>query len=344
MIVLRKLAGPPNFIDLIDTPNSYEGSSGKVISVNNLEDGLSFIDVSTNFLDLTDTPTTFSGFEGYYLKVNSSGDGLEFSSNNNSSQCGNTHISEGVNSIDVVFNTAFINDQYVVVLSLENKVDQEPSVYPLLVKDKLSSGFTVDFSGDIDSNNYYLNWLATSSGIGSGSGSIPATQGIQELSEDLSPSLGGNLEIGNHLTVLDTNPNNATISGGYVRGYSGEASYMSIVDNSPSAGDGFGTPLYMMPNGGWGTCTAVSGTNKMPCTAISIDYGEGSNKKILWGGIIRKGEWGTMPLTPGQIIYVSTVPGGITNVEPTQEHWRQPIGIALSSDTIKFNPGFNPGL
>jgi len=333
-----------DFLDLEDTPTSYDSQAGKIVSVNTAETGLSFIDFEpglTNFIALTDTPTTYSGFENHYVKVNPSGDGLEFVLPEGDVQEGlSTSISQGSYSTTVGFDHAFASDQYVLTVGLENTVDPEPSIYPTLIRDKTTTGFTVEFSGDIDSDNYYLNWRATLSGTGTIGG---GGAGLHELSNDLSPELGGDLEVGCNLVMLDPAPNCTTVSGGYIRGHSGDASEMFVADNSPMSGDGFGTPLYMMGNGKWGTCTAVSGTTQMPCAAMAIEPGDGGVKKILWKGIIRKGEWGSMPLTPGQVIYVSTVDGGITNVKPNNGHWKQPIGLAIAADTIRFDPGFYPG-
>lgn len=282
---------------------------------------------STNFLGLVDTPTTYSGHSGQYVIVNQTGDGLEFVSASGDTQEGITNIPDGVSSTAVSFTHAFSNSDYILTVGLENKIDSEPSVYPILIKDKTSTGFTVDFSGEIDSDNYYLNWRATLSGSGflSGSGS-----GITEVSADLSPQLGGDLEIGDNLVLLDPAPNGMT-SHGYEIGHSGEASEM-YVDDNPT---GFGCPLYMKSNGRWAACTAVSGTTQMPCIALALSEDEGPGEKILWKGIIRKGNWSW---TPGDTIYVSTVEGAITNVKPNGGSWPQVLGKAIATDAIRFDP------
>ena len=325
-----------NFLDLEDTPSSYASQAGKIVSVNSGETGLEFINFQpgeTNFISLTDTPTTYSGFENHYVKVNSTGDGLEFILPDGDSQEGIENVTNGVSSTAVTFDRVFSSDEYVLTVNLENKVDSAPSIYPTLIRNKTDAGFTVDFSDEIDSSNYYLNWRATLSG----SGSLPGGGSISELSDDTSPELGGNLEVGSHLTMLDTTPSNTTISGGFIRGYSGEASDMYVLDNPT----GFACPLYMRSDGKWGPCTAVSGTTQMPCAAMALETGDGAIKKIFWKGIIRKGEWN---LVPGQVIYVSTVEGAITNIRPNNGHQKQAIGIAIRSDTIRFDPGFyDPG-
>lgn len=330
-----------NFLNLEDTPSSYTNQAGKVIVVNENENGLKFSNFepgTTTFIDLTDTPTTYSGFENYYVKVKSDGSGLDFISPEGDIQEGIENISQDSDNVNIVFSRQFVSNQYIVTAVLENKLDLEPSIYPVLIKNKTITGFTAHFSGEIDSNNYYLNWRATLSGTGGITGCSTGNC-LEEVIDDNSPQLGGNLEVGSNLLLLDTTPNNTTISGGFIRGASGEASYMYVSDNS-ATDDGFACPLYMKSNGTWGTCTAVSGTIQMPCMALALEGGDGDFKNILWKGIIRKGEWSW---TPGKVIYISTVEGAITDVKPNGGSWQQPIGIAIGSDTIRFDPGFNPG-
>jgi len=222
-------------------------------------------------------------------------------------------------------------------LGLENRGDPEPSVYPMLIENKSNSGFDINFSGEIDSDNYYLNWLATVSGISSGGSSTVSgsCNCLENVVEDATPELGGDLEVGSNLVMLDTTPSNTTISGGFIRGYSGEASEMYVSINNASD-DGFACPLYMRSNGTWGTCDATDSSGQMPCMALALEGGDGATKNILWKGIIRKGEWSW---TPGSLIYVSTVEGSLTDAAPTGDDWAQPIGLAISSDTIRFDPG-----
>lgn len=284
---------------------------------------------ATNFLALTDTPTTYSGFGNYYVKVNEAGNGLDFVlPGDGEAQEGVLNIPDGVSSTAVTFSRTFSSADYVLTVGLENKLDSEPSVYPVLIKDKTTTGFTVDFSGEIDSSNYYLNWRATLSGsgtfVGGGSG------GICELSEDTTPQLAGDLEVGDNLVLLDPAPNGMSIHG-YEIGHSGDASEM-YVDDNPT---GFACPLYIKSNGRWAACTAVSGTTQMPCVALALSEDEGPAEKILWKGIIRKGSWNW---TPGDKIYVSTVEGAITNVKPNGGSWPQVIGMAIASDAIRFDP------
>jgi len=215
----------------------------------------------------------------------------------------------------VSFAAAFPTDEYSVFVSLENTVDSPSSEYVITIDDKTASGFSVHYSGKIDSNNYYLNWHATLSG-GSAGGNY-----ITEVMDDTSPELGGDLVLGNYSVVLNTTP----------IGWSGDISTMIVDWND----NGIGTPLHMKSNGHWEQCTAASGTTRIPCAAMALEAGTGS-KKILWKGIAKKVGW---PWTAGDIIYISTVDGALTNAQPTNTgQIIQAVGVAIASDTIGFDP------
>lgn len=68
-----------DFINLFDTPISYEGHQGKMLVVNAEEDGISFTvapSVRDRFTDLQDTPADYSGSAGYLVAVNGTEDAL----------------------------------------------------------------------------------------------------------------------------------------------------------------------------------------------------------------------------------------------------------------------------
>lgn len=155
------------FTILLDTPDDYIGHGGEIVVVKDNETGLEFvtasgIDFRTTFLELLDTPTTYSGFENQIVTVKADGTGLEFTTTSGvlNEQSGVENIPNGADSKSVTFPWAFSNSDYALVTELENTTDSKPSVYASLVSAKSSSGFTVLFSGDIDSNHYKLNWLA----------------------------------------------------------------------------------------------------------------------------------------------------------------------------------------
>jgi len=82
------------------------------------------------------------------------------------SQTGANHKSNRVSlalndsSKAVVFGEAYGDTDYSISITLVNTVDAIPSIYPMMVSAKATTGFTVLFSGDMDSANYTLEWLA----------------------------------------------------------------------------------------------------------------------------------------------------------------------------------------
>lgn len=241
---------------------------------------------------------------------------------------GTTQLSLGDSSTNITFDSEFTSPNYALLLNLQNDIDFPSSEYALTITNKTTSGFSVNYSGDIDSDNYKLNWLATLSG------SFGGGDYLASIVEDTSPQLGGNLDLDDYSVVLNTTPSGNFIHG-YTVGWSGEISSMRLDDNN-----GFSSPLYVKSNGHMALCTAASGTTQMPCIAVSLEEGTGI-KKVLWGGIVRKGSWNW---TPGDVIYVSTVEGALTKTKPSQGGvWQQSVGVAIAADTIKFTPGYNPG-
>lgn len=65
-----------------------------------------------------------------------------------------------VSSVTIGFDVPFSDESYVVTLGLEYTGDELPSVYAMIVTDKTADGFTVLFSGEMDSDRYKLNWTA----------------------------------------------------------------------------------------------------------------------------------------------------------------------------------------
>ena len=301
-------------------------------------------DIPHFFTQLVDTPSNYNDSGGLYVRVKADRSGLEFIGvpPTTVTRVGRESLSQGIKSTAVTFDETFDDDSYSLVTSLENTVDGCPSTYTMVITERSTSGFTVDFGGEIDSSNYFLNWQATLSGsetTSSGTGGTTVSGNTYynyylDLSSDSSPELGGDLLVGNHGIVLDTTPSGNFIHG-YTIGWSGDTSVMNVQRNDT----GFACPLYMKSNGRWFQCTATSGTTQMPCAALALDENEG-NVNIMWKGIVRKGSWSW---TPGDVIYVSTVEGALTNAVPNSGAWVQPIGIAISSDTIRFDPGFYPG-
>ncbi|KKN58624.1 hypothetical protein LCGC14_0550430 [marine sediment metagenome] len=66
----------------------------------------------------------------------------------------------GANSVSVDFALPFLNMDYHILVTMENIVDSPVSIYSYIITDRRSTGFTVSFSGDMESDNYKLNWIA----------------------------------------------------------------------------------------------------------------------------------------------------------------------------------------
>lgn len=110
---------------------------------------------------LTDTPATYSGAGTKVVRVKNDETGLEFIDLGLGAQKkGIQTISNGASSVSVNFASAFSSSTYTVTLGLENTVDSSPSAYPMIISSKTTGGFSVLFSGDIDTANYKLNWTA----------------------------------------------------------------------------------------------------------------------------------------------------------------------------------------
>ena len=67
-------------------------------------------------------------------------------------------LSYNDNTADVVFSPSEANTNYVISTQLVNVTDAPPSIYSCTVVNKTINGFSVEFSGVIDSNNYTLEW------------------------------------------------------------------------------------------------------------------------------------------------------------------------------------------
>jgi len=84
----------------------------------------------------------------------------ECESSSSGSKKGRQSISNGAEQVSVTFSEAFSSTNYVVATNLVNILDSDPCVFPYITGNKTPSGFTIYFQGEIDSNNYVLEWIA----------------------------------------------------------------------------------------------------------------------------------------------------------------------------------------
>ena len=69
-------------------------------------------------------------------------------------------IDKDANSVSIDFTSPFPNMNYYILVTMENTADLPVSIYSYTITAKSLDGFTVSFSGDMDSANYKLNWSA----------------------------------------------------------------------------------------------------------------------------------------------------------------------------------------
>ncbi len=71
---------------------------------------------------------------------------------------GDQWISAGVETLAVTFPAPQFDDTYSLFTELHNDTDSNPSFYNIMVTSKTTVGFTVKFSGQMDSAYYRLQW------------------------------------------------------------------------------------------------------------------------------------------------------------------------------------------
>jgi len=68
-------------------------------------------------------------------------------------------IPDGVDEFNVEFAEPRLSSNYVIVATITNSIDADPSIYSCLITNKSATGFTAKFSDAIDSSYYKLNYM-----------------------------------------------------------------------------------------------------------------------------------------------------------------------------------------
>jgi hypothetical protein len=142
---------------------------------------------------------------------------------------------------------------------------------------------------------------------------------LANVSEDGSPSLAADLDLAGF---------NISVAPSYGSDHEHEGIVVSITTDAGAYGQG----LYMKSNGAYGLAQAdAAGT--IPCSAIYV-----ANGKVLLIGTIRDD---TYDFTIGGYVYISEATAGLftTTAPSTATNLVQKVGIALSADSMYFNPG-----
>lgn len=123
------------------------------------------------------------------------------------------HVAQGDTTATIIFDVPQVDSLYSVVGNLVNEIDPQPSIYGHIIKEKTLTGFTVLFSGSIDSNNYYFDWIlsrekleSSSSSSSRSSSSSSSSSFSQEPEELLGIGGGNNLEINSEGDGLIVDP------------------------------------------------------------------------------------------------------------------------------------------
>ena len=284
-------------------------------------------------------------------------------------------ITSGTVSTVVDFGLEFPNNAYGLSIELENLVDPNPSIYDLTVTEVTTSGFSIEYTGVIDSDNYSIRYLAVTSGtisatdhgslsgladddhaqylttgrgdgryylkseVDSISGTLESTKAnvvhghvkadisdlgtpMNNVVEDTTPQLGGNLDLNgkclNYGTIL-------TSSGTYT----GDLLTV-VVDDASSV---FGSVLCQGADFHYDRADADA-SSTAPVYFMALEAGAGT-KTILIRGQVCDTAWNW---AAGKL-YLSTDIGTMTQTKPSGSADQiQVLGVALSADTIWFDP------
>lgn len=146
---------------------------------------------------------------------------------------------------------------------------------------------------------------------------------IENVVEDTTPQLGGDLDLNQKYVEFDPTPTSDHTGNGIM-------ATMQVDVNSV----GVRAALHLDTDGNFILADADAATT-MPCMALAIESGTGS-KKVLLQGFYRDDTWNW---TVGGPIYVSTTGGNLTQTAPSGTGDQvQRVGIATHADRIWFNP------
>jgi hypothetical protein len=153
---------------------------------------------------------------------------------------------------------------------------------------------------------------------------VLAANALQNINEDLTPQLGGDLDIGAFEIILDPTPASDDTGSGF-----------KVTVTVSGNASGVGAAMYQDTSGDYREADASAGTT-MPCKGIALETGTGS-KEIMKLGYVRNDGWNFTSI--GQPVYVSESTGAFTQTAPTTSgSFVQAVGTAESADVLDFNP------
>ena len=97
-------------------------------------------------------------------------------------------VLQGDSTAEISFDVAQVDENYSVVGNLVNELDNAPSIYGHIIRNKTKDGFTVLFSGPMDSANYKFDWITSRSEFESSSSSSSSSSRSSSSSSSSSSS------------------------------------------------------------------------------------------------------------------------------------------------------------
>lgn len=99
------------------------------------------------------------GADGQILTVSGGYPAWAYAEPSSNLRHGKLALTEGAFRYTVNFETELPDNSYTLTTSLINNVDTPVSVYSYTITNTTTSGFDMEFSGTIDSNNFVVHWI-----------------------------------------------------------------------------------------------------------------------------------------------------------------------------------------
>ena len=256
--------------------------------------------------------STNSPTDGYVLTWNGTSEQFEWST------IGSMEANEvpfgDINGSNTTYTLANTPSSGTVMVFLNGLLQEEGAGNDYTIAGDTITMETAPLVGDI-----LLSTYLTDQGLGGGGGA----SGLENVVEDTSPQLGGDLDLNEFYIELTPGPASDDTGSGLMSSV--------IVDTNSS---GIGSPLYMAADGHYDDADADAAAT-MPCTVLALEAGTGT-KKVLHHGYMRNDGWNW---TPGALLYVSTTAGSLTATAPAGSGDQvQVVGYATHADRIFFSP------
>jgi len=103
-------------------------------------------------------------------------------------------LSNGVSAVNVIYDQPQVDSIYALTTQLRNEVDSPPSIYSHIITSQTALGFSILFSGILDSGNYKLNFILSRNQSASSSSYSSSSSSLSSSSSSSSSSLSSSSE------------------------------------------------------------------------------------------------------------------------------------------------------